>query len=608
MADNPIKYSSKTFSEIKVDLNNYIRDHYPNVLKSFDDSSVGAMLVDINAGVSNNLRMNLDRSFQETQLKNAQLRNSLLNIAINRGFNIPPRRPSVTVVDFTVTVPVKGDGPDEAYYPTLSAGAQVVGGGRVFETEDIIDWNSDRSSLGDLNRKIVPNLDSNGIIQSYNVTKREVVINGSTNVFKKTITSEDVEPFYNFILPDPEIIEIESVILLEGTNYSTNPTVAEFYNNENRFYEVNYLAQQRIFIDDVNKNTDNSIKAGKWVDVTKKFIKEYTPNGFCKLTFGSGDPDAQLFENGMLKMGVTNRQFLDNFLSNTALGEQLKPNHTLFVRYRTGGGSNSNLGRDVLTELGTFQLNVNGPLNNFNVNVQRSLTVNNPIPAIGGNDGLSLEQIRNLIKYNVAGQNRSVSITDYELEVYKMPGRYGSPFRAKAFKENNKVVISILGINSNGKLSNTSNSLMRDNITEYLSGVRMINDYVEIRNGKIFNLAYDIDVFVENVSNTQIVNNIVNVVKDFNDINNNEMNNDIFLTLLEKRVSDVNGVVNVNEIKVYNKAGGQYSNNVVSQELLDLNTGQIKPINNTIFSENDSMFEVKYPEKDINVFIRKRNI
>ena len=30
--------------------------------------------------------------------------------------------------------------------------------------------------------------------------------------------------------------------------------------------------------------------------------------------------------------------------------------------------------------------------------------------------------------------------------MYKMPGQFGSPFRANAFKQNNKVVISILDI------------------------------------------------------------------------------------------------------------------------------------------------------------------
>lgn len=349
---NVIQYGSRTFGQIRTDLIAYIKMAYPEVLSDFTDSSVGAMLIDLNAGVGNNLSINTDRAFQETQLEYAQIRSSLLNIAKNMGFNIPGRRPSVTVVDFTVTVPVLGDRPDASYYPVLAPGAQVLGGGKIFETQDTIDWNSAVSNLGDPNRSIIPNLNSNGIVVSYNVTKREVVTNGSTSIFKRIISADDVVPFFVLTLPDPDVIEIENVILLEGTNYTSNPPLSDFYTSENRFYEVDYLAQQRVFVENTSSavNTQNSvIKAARWIDVTKKFIKEYSSNGFCKLTFGSGDADVNAFKSGFLKVGVSNKYFLENFLNNTALGEKLKSNYTLFVRYRTGGGINSNLGAQTLT-------------------------------------------------------------------------------------------------------------------------------------------------------------------------------------------------------------------------------------------------------------------
>ena len=604
-ATNIVQYSSRTFSEIKENLIAYIKSAYPNILSDFSDSSIGSMMIDINAGVGNNLSMNIDRAYMETQLEYAQQKQSILNIAKNMGLNIPNKRPSVTVIDFTVTVPVLGDKPDSSYYPILLQGAQVIGGGKIFETQDIIDWNSPFSNLGDPNRSIIPNLDSNGIVMSYNVTKREVVINGSTNIYKKIIGVNETIPFYNLTLPDQNVIEIESVILLEGTNYSTNPSISDFNNDSYRYYEVDYLAQQRIFIENNSGGNDNIIKAARWVDITKKFIKEYTSNGYCKLTFGSGDSDYNSFKNGLIKNGVNNRLFLENFLNNTALGERLKQNSTLFVKYRTGGGISSNLGANVLTQLGGYTLRVSGSRQDYNQNVQRSLKVNNPIPAIGGNDGLSIEQIRNLIKYNTASQSRAVTLTDYLSEIYKMPGKFGSPFRANTYKENNKVVVSIIGIGSDGKLTNTSNTLLKTNISEYLAQYRMINDYVEVKDGKIFNLAFDIEVYVENIADNQIANNIISIVREYFNISNLEMNQDIYLGRLEKQILDANGVINIIDIKVYNKQGGEYSNNVVSQEIFDTSTGEIKIINNTIYSTVDSIFEIKYPEKDIRVFLKR---
>ena len=609
---NVVQYGSRTFGQIRVDLISLIRQMYPEVLSDFTDSSVGAMLIDLNAGVTNNLSVNTDRAFQETQLEYAQQRASILNIAKNMGFNIPARRPSVTVVDFSVVVPVLGNTPDTSYYPVLEAGAQVLGGGKIFETQNNINWNSPISNLGDPNRSIIPNLNTNGIPVSYTVTKREVVINGGTSVFKKVISTSDVIPFLTFTLPDPDVIEIESAYLMQGTNWSTNPTKENYFELGERYYEVDYLAQQRVFVeDDLSSSantTTNNIKAARWIDVTKKFIKEFTPKGYCKLTFGSGDGGLTAFQQGFLKEGVSNRDFLDNFLNNTALGEKLKANYTLFVKYRTGGGVASNIGSDVLTQLGSFNLKVIGSRQDQNQQVQRSLKTTNPIPAIGGNDGLSTEQIRQLIKYNFSSQFRDVTLTDYLLQTYKMPGEFGSPYRANAFKINNKVVISILGISSNGKLDNSSTSLMKSNIAEYLTQYRMINDYIEIKDGKIFNLGFEIDVYVENTADNQIANSIINIVTESLSINNHEMNQDVFLGRLQKQILGANGVINIIAIKVFNKVGGQYSSNTVTQPISNTSTGEIQIVNNTIYSTRDSMFEIKYPEKDIKVLLRKNVI
>lgn len=612
MENNIIRYGSRNFSEIRTDLITYIRQTYPEVIKDFTDSSVGSVLIDINAGVTNNLGFNIDRSFQETQLEYAQQRASILNIAKNMGFNIPPKRPSVTVVDFTVIVPSLGDEPDTSYYPTLDGGAQIIGGGQIFETKESINWNSPVSNLGDPNRSIIPNLDSNGNIQSYSVTKREVVFNGNSTIFKRVINSNNVRPFYSITLPDIDVLEIQGVILKEGTQYTTNPDDSEFNDENIKYYEVDYLAQQRVFVDnyEASSNLDensNGLKIGKWIDVQRKFIKEYTPNNFCKITFGSGDADVDAFRDGFLKEGVTNKAFLDNFLNNTALGEKLKAGYTLFIKYRTGGGSGSNVGSGTLTQLGRFNLNVNGSRQDFNQNVRRSLTTNNPIPAIGGNDGLSVEQIRQLVKYNFSARNRAITLNDYLQQIYKMPGEFGSPFRANVFKTNNKVLISVLGIDNDGKLTSKSNSILNENISEYLSQFRMVNDYIEVTNGKVFNIALDIDLYVGNVNNERVANNVINVTRNFFDINKHEMNQDVFLGELEQKILDVSGVINIIEIRVYNKVGGSYSNNVISQEILNTQTGEIRKINNTIYSVKDSMFEIKYPSKDIKVFLRKRN-
>lgn len=609
--NNIVQYGSKTFGEIRADLVAYIKQAYPEVLSDFTDSSVGSILIDICSGVGNNMSVNVDRAFQETQLENAQNRISVFNIAHNLGFNIPPKRPSVTVVDFTITVPVLGDRPDTSYYPVIDAGAQVVGGGKTFETIDIIDFSSSISHTGDENRSIIPVSDSNGVKINYRITKREIVINGTSNIYKRVIFNSDVTPFFTITLPDQDVTEIESIILKEGTNNFTTPSNDEFYSNNDmtsvaRFYEVDYLAQQNVFLEDINSfSNTGSTKAGRWFNTTKKFIKEFNSNGFCIITFGSGDSDNNILTSDIFNGIINNKNILQGFLNNTALGEKLKANQTLYIKYRNGGGISSNVGSNVLTQTGSFNMTISGSRSDFNEHVKRSLIVNNPIPAIGGNDGLSIDQIKQLIKYNFSSQNRDVTLTDYLLQIYKMPGKFGSAFRANAYKENNKVIISMLGIDSNGKLNNSSNSILKENIAEYISNYRMINDFVEIKDGKIYNIGIDVDVYVENISNNKIANNIITSIKNYFDINKFQMNSDIFLGKLEKSILETTGVINIISLKIFNKVGNGYSVNTISQEISDTTTGEVKIINNTIYSDPDSMFEILYPEKDIRIFLRK---
>lgn len=603
MNDSRITYNKRTFSEIQVDLISMIQEYYPDVLSDFTDSSIGSILIDLNAGVTNNLSVNTDRVFQETQIEYAQQRESILSIARTMGFNIPNLRPSITVVNFTVTVPVNGNEPDYTYYPTLNAGAQVVGGGKVFETQEVVDWSLSNNSYGSQNRTILPIYNTNGIIENYEITKQEVVLNGKSSVKRIDIQDSHVVPFLEITLPEADVIGIDSVIMVQNID---NPTSSDFANPNYKFYEVEYLAEPRVFVDDPTQQPTNGVKAGIWIETTKKFLVEYTSSGYCKLTFGGGDTETQALNNTL----VLNNKLVQQFLLNTALGVKLSKGYTLFIKYRRGGGSASNVGAGVLNSMGVKVLNVGGSNANVKNTVARSLKVNNIIPAMGGNDGLTIEQIRNLIKYNFSAQNRCITASDYLVRLYKMPSKYGSPFMANVFVENNKIVIPTLGLDSDGKLSSISNTLINQNIAEYLSKYRVTGDYVEIRNGRIFNLAYDISVFVADGTGNDVINNIIRSVSDMHDIKKHKINEDLFIGDIQVAIASLAGVYNVLEIKVYNKVGGQYSTNSIEQQYvynIDPNIRQIQLVNNTVYSTPDSMFEIKYPERDIRVTIMKKN-
>lgn len=604
MSEKKINYFARNFADVRGELITYVKHFYPELYQDFNDASVGMMLLDLNAAVSDMLSFHTDRMFNETQIDYAQERRSLLNIARTLGLKIPGKRSSITLVDFSVTVPVFGDTFDIRYAPIIKYGTQVAGSGQIFETLDDIDFSSPYSAGGIPNRLIIPNINANNQIISYTLVKREIVSNGQTKIFKKIINSSDAKPFLEVILPDTNVVSVEQVITKEGTSIIANPTTAEFVDNNLRWWEVDSLAEDKIFVEDPTRDTDNSgIKPGKWINVNKKFVKEYTDTGFCKLTFGSGFSDQQSLQNF-----TTNQYVLQiaNFFNTTALGEIPKPNTTLYVRYRVGGGSAANIGSNVINSLGFVEMTVNGPNATLNQSVRQSLRVNNPVPAFGGSDEPTIDEIRWITKYNFASQNRAVTIKDYIATMFKMPGKYGVPFRSQVAENQNKVEFAILGLNAEGKLDNSSTNTLKENMASWLSDYRMINDYVLIRDGKIINLSFDIDLFTDKSFNQgELINNVINTVKNYFDIKKWQMGQNVYLAQLIEQVNNVAGVLNVMDIKVFNEVDGNYSLNATNQPYLDSFTKQIDLTEDfALFGEYDTMFEIKYPQTDIRVRVK----
>ena len=94
--------------------------------------------------------------------------------------------------------------------PKILKGSQANGAGKVFELMEDCDFTSPFTTGGIPNRLILPNIDSSGQIQSYNLVKREIVLNGFTKIFKKIIEIQDYKPFNELILPDDNVLSIET--------------------------------------------------------------------------------------------------------------------------------------------------------------------------------------------------------------------------------------------------------------------------------------------------------------------------------------------------------------------------------------------------------------
>ena len=604
MANKQISYTTRDFVNIRQELVNFTKSYYPDIVQNFNDAAIFSVFMDLNAAVTDNLHYHIDRSLQETVLQFAQERSSVFNIARTYGLKIPGQRPSVALVEFSITVPAFGDKEDLRYCGILRRGSQVQGAGQIFELANDCNFASDFDSSGFVNRLVIPNFDSNNIIINYTIVKREAVVNGITKVFKKTITDVESRPFFELFLPERNVLGVTSVLLKDGTAYTNVPSASEFLGVSNRWYEVQALAEDRIFIEDPTKTSDTpGVKVGRYLQTNTRFITEYTPEGYLKITFGGGNTST----DELLREFARNGQPLDlsKYQNNFSLGSVLKSNSTLFVQYRIGGGLSSNIGVNSINNVGVVNFAVNGPSTSINTSVVNSLSCTNTTAAVGGAGYPTTEEVRNYVSFNFSAQNRAVTINDYEALIRKMPSTFGAPAKVAITEEDNKIKINIVSYDSTGRLTSTVSNTLISNIANYLSNYRMINDYIFVTSANVIDLNFDISVALDGKQNQGVViSNIITAVSNYMDPINREMGQNVNVSEIRRLIQSENGVIAVTDILVFNNVGGQYSSFETSQKYLDPATKQIELIDETIFAEPQQVYQVRFPNKDIQIRVK----
>ena len=604
MANRKISYTTRDFEGIRSELIQYVRTYYPELIQNFNDASVFSVFLDLNAAVADNLHYHIDRSIQETVLQYAQQRSSIYNIARTYGLKLPGQRPSVALVDFSVTVPAFGDKEDERYLGTLLRGSQVTGAGVVFENVYDIDFASPYNSQGYPNRLKIPNFNSNNVLVNYTITKREMVVNGITKVFKRVIGANDVKPFFELFLPEKNVLGVTSVLLKSGTEYTNIPTTAEFLGLSNRWYEVDALAEDRVFIEDPTKVSDQpGIKVGKYIQTQDRFITEYTPEGFKKMTFGGGTNTAQDQLNQFTTLGVT--LDLQRYSNNISLGSTLTPNSTLFIQYRVGGGLSTNLGTSVITQIGTVSFSVNGPSEATNSSVVNSLRCTNVTAAVGGAGVPSLEEIRNYVSFNFSAQKRAVTVQDYESLIRNMPAEFGAPAKVSITENDNKILIQILSYDTSGKLTNIVSNTLRQNIANYLSNYRMMNDYISIFTAEVIDLGVEVSIVLDSAQNSgQVISSVIDKISAYFNPQTRELGQNVYLSEIKSLIQNTNGVLTVAGLDIFNQVGGQYSSAETSMSYADAETKLISTVDDTIFAQPSQVYQIRYPTKDIKVSVK----
>lgn len=669
--DKKINYLARTFSDYRAELINFSNKYYPELADDFNDSSVGAWFIDLVSSVSDNLSYHIDRMYQETNPNTAMLKSSVLNSARSNGFKVPGAKASMCEVKLSCNLPVDPkdiSSPDWDYAPILRRTSTVAAGNYNFHLTEDVDFAEQFNSEAFSNRTFTPNRNSNGSITSYTVSKTTIVINGTTRVFKKVLTSTDVKPFMEIVLPDTNVMNVESIIFKESADFSQDPDIQEYYYDEEqyktdenaamtyRYFEVNSLADQWRFgsesnfdknvirdtfnpevyedytetetFGDTNSSRTSRYYKGKWKPITQKFITEYTDNGYMKVIFGSG-VDYMEVPTGSTKYGEYRAS---KIINNDMLGVLPKQGWTMYILYEVGGGAETNLGAGAINSISLMnaQFHSDGTelLSRMKGQILNSMSVTNVTPSVAGKDAPSVDEIKYLAKYNASSQERCVTLKDYKTRLMMMPPKYGAPYRSAVIEDNNKISMSLLGLNSLGKLDKSLPEALVNNILEYMSHYRSINDYIEVKSGRIYNIGFSVDVFIDKSYNSaNVVSNIINKIKDYMDVEKHDMGEDIFIGDLEKEITLIDGVLSLISLRVYNiysQNSGNYSTDKAPYPMLNEQTDckttnlpvfnvsdgsqsypiDLDAIDRVLYSDYNSMFEILNPTNDIQIRVK----
>jgi hypothetical protein len=133
----------------------------------------------------------------------------------------------------------------------------------------------------------------------------------------------------------------------------------------------------------------------------------------------------------------------------------------------------------------------------------------------------------------------------------------------------------------------------------------MLNDYISIESANVIDLSFNIDVVLDNSQNQgAVISQIVDTLSTYMSPSTRNMGENVNVSEIRRLIQSQNGIITVSDIQVFNKVGGQYSSSQTSQSYSDSETKQIELIDDTIFAEPSQTYQVRFPNRDINVRVK----
>jgi hypothetical protein len=585
-----IDYTSRDFSSIREDLISYAKRYYPNHVKDFSQPSFAALLIDSVAYVGDILSFYLDYQANESFMSTAIEYNNIVKRARALGYKLQTNPSSYGTVTVYVLVPTESNtvAPDTNYMPILKRGSTFssTNGTSFTLVEDI---NFADSNL----EKVVAQVDStSGAPTKYAIKANAQVVSGELG-----IETVDVGPYSKFPKFELETKNIAEVLSVED-------------GNGHRYYEVDHLTQNVIFLPVINNNEDrNTVKnIIKPISVSRRFtVEKDAINTYLQFGGGTEETETKYLDPSNVILNVFGKEhIIDESFDPSVLIKSDKlgvapANTSLLVTFRLNTADNVNTSANTITTVQDAKLRFNTPenLSQTKINdVRSSLEVNNDESIVGDITLPSSDEVKIRAQANFATQNRAVTKQDYISVVYNMPSKFGSIKRASISEDplsynQRNLNLYVISEDNNVKLTKT-NDTIKQNLKTWLNQYKMINDTIDILDAKIVNFGIKYTAKgMPDINRYIVLDDATRAIRNFFADRFLEIGEPILVTDIFGVLKNVGTVLDVTDVELFVQSGGNYADPPFTiDEFLSADGTVIAPANNVIF-------ELKYPNKDI---------
>ena len=591
----PISYTARDFASIQSELVNYAKIYYPETYKDFNEASFGAMMIDMVAYVGDMLSFYIDYQTNESLLDTAIEEESVIKIARQLGYKFNGSPQSTGQCAFYVTVPANsnGVGPDTDLIPILKNGTTLSSdSGIIFTLNEDVDFSKSDTVIK------VAAVDSNGAATSYAMKAYGEVVSGEK--VQETIDIGDFQRFLKLNLGTSNVCDVISVVDSEG----------------NEYFEVDYLSQNVIFkaIRNIAGSDYETVPyILREMQVPRRYVVEHDVDGNTSLQFGFGSETSILNKsfpdpsNAVLQLHGKEYFSDTSFDPSTLLKTEklgIVPNNTtltITTRKNSDTGVNAAVGsiNTIVDPVVEFR---NSSYTKAEAITQISnFEADNEEQIVGSTAAMSVDELKIRAINAYASQNRAVTRQDYLALIYRMPSRFGSIKRANIVQDadsaKRNLNLYVLAEDISGNFTSASTTLKR-NLKVWLNQYKMINDTVDILDGKVINIGVEFEILgeLEKDYNT-ILNDALDTVKDYFS-SKYKIGQPIYISDIYKILNDVDGVVDTTSVKLFNQTGAGYSALPFDVK------GHTSKDGRVIYVPNDTVLEVKNLGTDITGVIK----